>query len=102
MLSPASTRSPNEAISRAELYARSIGIDLTAKLKPIVERLTSPNPGILSGDDPSGQKRRLREKLVGKDYWCVHYLPKQLQLGGEYAFFVEAETGSVLGFYAAR
>jgi hypothetical protein len=101
-LPPQIVQSSDEAAARAASYAEKMHLNLSDKESPVVERHRTPNTDVLSGDDASGYKAQLRAKLVGKDYWAVHYKPRQLQLGGDQVFFVEASTGALLGHYAGR
>jgi hypothetical protein len=101
-LEPQLIKSPDDAATRAALYAEKLHINLSDKESPIINHHRSPDADVLSGDDASGYKAQLRAKLVGKDYWAVHYKPKQLQLGGDQIFFIESSTGMLLGHYAGR
>jgi hypothetical protein len=94
--------SAEDAARRAALYAEKLHINLSDKGSPVIVRHRSPNNDVLGGDDDSGYKNRLRMRLDGKDYWVVHYKPKQLQLGGDQVFFIESSTGMLLGHYAGR
>jgi hypothetical protein len=91
----------DEAVSCAEWYAKKMNINIHNKEIPVVERHHGPNADILSGG-ASDYITRLRTKLIGKDYWVVHYLPKSIQLGGDRAFFIEVSTALLLGHYAGR
>src|SRR6266513_244182 len=92
----APVESQQGAIKVAEAYARKMNFPVGRDELPIVKRFTTPENDLLGPKSESEYKERIRRALRDKVYWMVYYPPKETQLGGEYAFFVDEKTGSVL------
>jgi len=98
----APVQSPQQAQIVAERYARQMDFPIGGAQPAIIKRFITPENDVVRPGLETEYKKRIREALTGKAYWMVHYQPKQAQLGGEYAFFIDEKTGAVLAHYAGR
>jgi hypothetical protein len=101
-LPPQTIETWQEAVRRAEEFAKRMEVNLDEKTGPTVERRNSSKPSISERIGESDYAKSIEAKLTGRSYWEVHYSPKQLQLGGDEIFFIEASTGALLTQYRGR
>ena len=95
-------RTPQEAVRVAESYAYQMKFQIGSRQQPRVKRCTTPENDIVDARYPSEYKDRIRAALEGKVYWMVYYPSEASRIGGDYAFFIDEMTGSVLAHYAGR
>jgi hypothetical protein len=95
--------SQEEALKVAEDYARRMNFRIPRTQVPVVKRFTTPENDVLASVPRTNDyTERIRRALGDRVYWTVYYRAAPTQLGGEYAFFVDERTGSILAYYAGR
>ena len=94
--------SEEQAIAVAERYAKAVGLQIPSRQKPLVTWHATTENDFLRNADTNSYQAKIRAAIVGRKYWLVAFRPEGPQLGGEYAFFVDEQTGKVLAHYAGR
>jgi hypothetical protein len=108
VFSSSATAEPLNVHQAIEVADRAIAADAPDRhdLRVVMaKRFSTPHNDLIpirQSLKPTEYERKILEHLKAREYWCVYYVSKTADSGGDIGIFVDAKSGEVIDIYRGR